>query len=324
MIRSEVCYLLPVEFERIQAETLADSILQQVVLFVQRGFPKKPDDKIAPFASHKSQLSIFRNCLMFGDRVVVPVSLQPQVLAILHESHSGIVRMKSLARRYVWWPKMTEHIEQLARQCDACMSSSSNPPQCTVPWPEAKQPMDRVHVDFAGPFRGFMWIIIVDSYTKFPEVYPLTSTTTDKTITILNSVFARFGFPRELVSDNGPQFTSSDFKEFCKSRSIQHILTPPYHPMSNGLAERFVRTFKEALQEIKKGGSIQDDVAAFLLNYRSTPHPSTLKAPAELMFNRSIRSKLALVQPPPRSSEVFKNSAFSKLRCEPKRLGPNV
>ena len=87
----------------------------------------------------------------------------------------------------------------------------------------------------------------MDAHSKWPEVVQMSTTTAPKTIEVLQVVFSRNGLPEQLVSDNGPQFTSNDFAHFMKANSIKHIRSAPYHPSSNGLTERFVQTFKRAI-----------------------------------------------------------------------------
>ena len=106
-------------------------------------------------------------------------------------------------------------------------------------------------MDFAGPFQGSMFMVIVDAHSKWLEVVPMSTTTTEKTLDVLRSMFARYGLPEQLVSDNRPQFISSEFERFMKVNGIKHIRTSPYHPASNGEAERFVQTFKHSLKASK-------------------------------------------------------------------------
>ena len=87
----------------------------------------------------------------------------------------------------------------------------------------------------------------VDAHSKWPEVVTMSATTSQHTIDALRSLFSHYGLPEQLASDNGPQFTSAEFAQFLKDHGIKHILSAPYHPSSNGLAERFVRTFKRAM-----------------------------------------------------------------------------
>ncbi|XP_064460281.1 uncharacterized protein K02A2.6-like [Ornithodoros turicata] len=117
------------------------------------------------------------------------------------------------------------------------------------------------------------------------------STSAPATTTTLRDIFIRHGLPEQLVTDNGPQFTSQAFKEFLQQHGIQHILTPPYHPKSNGQAENFVRTLKNAP---RRGGTGKEAIQSFLLQYPITPHVTTGKSPCMLLVGRQLRSVLDL------------------------------
>ena len=100
----------------------------------------------------------------------------------------------------------------------------------------------------------------------------------------MKNSFARHGIPETVISDNGRQFTSADFKNFANSWNFQHVTSSPHFPQSNGAAERAVKTAKEILK--------QDDVFLALLTYRATPIPELGASPAELAFNRKLRTTL--------------------------------
>ena len=115
---------------------------------------------------------------------------------------------------------------------------------------------------------------------------------------VLRAMFARHGLPEQLVSDNGPQFTSSEFEQFLKGNCIKHILSAPYHPASNGLAERFIQTLKCTLKASEKDGkTLQHRLAEFLFEYRATPHATTNESPSELFLKRRIRTRFDLMLP---------------------------
>ena len=123
-------------------------------------------------------------------------------------------------------------------------------------------------------------------------------TTTDRTFAALRHVFSSHGIPVQIVSDNGPQFTSSDFAKFLKQNGIKHSRTSPYHPDSNGEAERFVRTFKEAMKAGRNDGLILSHrLSSFLLSYRTTPHSTTGVPPCELLMERHLRTRFDLLKP---------------------------
>ncbi|CAH8540722.1 unnamed protein product, partial [Schistosoma mattheei] len=166
-------------------------------------------------------------------------------------------------------------------------------------WPSPEEPWSRIHVDFAGPFQGTYFLVCVDAYSKWPEIFPINQITSQQTIMKLRQLFSRFGVPDVLVTDNGTQFISSIFSDFCKRFGVKHVRSPPYHPQSNGQAERFVDTFKRALLKAKGEGKIEEILDDFLLVYRTTPNPSTPNqmSPAEIMFGRKVRTALDAMKP---------------------------
>ncbi|XP_062558023.1 uncharacterized protein K02A2.6-like [Armigeres subalbatus] len=132
---------------------------------------------------------------------------------------------------------------------------------------------------------------------------------------MLQGIFARFGMPETIVSDNGRQFVSEQFELFCDSNGILHLKTPPFHPQSNGLAERFVDTFKRTLKKITAGGeSLSEAINTFLLCYRSTPNRSAPegKSPAELLLGRNLRTSLDLLRPPTAYHKIENNKQDSQ------------
>ena len=139
------------------------------------------------------------------------------------------------------------------------------------PWPTPNCAWERTHIDFVGPLEGLMFLIVVDAFSKWPEVVQMSSTTATGTIKELTRIFAQQEFPKVLVSDNGTQFTSQEFQSYCQQHGIQHIRSPPYYPQSNGQAERFVDTFKRTFKKLRGEGATSDVIQKFLWTYRSTP-----------------------------------------------------
>ena len=186
---------------------------------------------------------------MWGIRVIEPSKHRGHILQELHRDHPGSSRMKSLARSFVWWPGMDKGLENLAKACSSCQRNKHAPvpaPLHPCTWPT--KPWQRIHMDFAGPLMGTSFLVIVDAHSKWPEVFEMSSTSTSKTITVLRQLFAKYGLPEQVVSDNGPQFTSDEFRHFVKDNGIKHIRCAPYHPASNGAVERFNQTFKQTLR----------------------------------------------------------------------------
>lgn len=292
---------LPVLCSDVCKETRSDSTMSQVMEMVATGrFSQVTDanNVLAPYVNRKDELTTQQGCLMWGWRVVIPPKLRSRVLAELHTGHPGVVRMKAVARSYVWWPGIDAQIEQLSKTCHSCQTTQKAPgPSPLHPWKWPESPWQRIHVDFAGPFEGHMYLVVVDAHSKWPEVCVMESTTSTKTIQVLRGLFSRYGLPEVLVSDNGPQFTSEEFQTFLKSNGVTHTRSAPFHPATNGLAERLVQTFKRALRCSKGPTSIQQRLDTFLLAYRNTPHATTKESPAMLFLHRRLRSRLDMLKP---------------------------
>jgi len=118
------------------------------------------DPLMKPYYSRRNELTNHRGCLMWGIKVIIPVKLRERVLSLLHVSHPGIVRMKSLAKSYVWWPGIDSDLEHLSRRCNGCLMEQKSPAKVQLhPWEWPTQSFERIHVDYAGPFLGqmFFW-----------------------------------------------------------------------------------------------------------------------------------------------------------------------
>ena len=124
----------------------------------------------------------------------------------------------------------------------------------------------------------------------------MSKTTADATITELRRLFSSYGLPDQVVSDNGPQFVSEEFKSFPKSNGVKHIHCSPYHPSSNGAVERFVQTFKKAMLAQSTKLSFQQWLMLFLLTYRITPYSTTNVAPYTLFLN-DVKTRFDLMRP---------------------------
>ena len=222
------------------------------------------------------------------------------ILTELHEGHPGIARMKSIARSRVWWPKIDQEIEKVTREYQPCNKTRRAPPASPLlswSWPTA--PGQRVHVDFAT-HQEKHYLIMVDAHSKWPEVIgPRKTTTADSTINATRNIFVTYGLPTQVVRNNGPPFQSAEHEEFLRQNGIQRILVSPHHPSSNGLAERFVQTFKYAMESSADdpASSIQRRIQNFLISYRSTPHATTGSSTAKLFLQRELRTRLSLVTP---------------------------
>ena len=235
-----------VTFCDIQREMATDPVLSEVLKRLQHRWKRvdAASSELFPFLTKRNDLALCYSIILWGRRVVVPTKLRPEVLDIQHETHAGAVRMKALARSFVWWPGIDKQLEELAQNCVACRETCKEPARTTDGvWPTPLSPWHRLHIDSAGPVHGQSLLVIVDATTRWPEIFLTKSTTSQATIAMLQPV-ARFGLPVEIVSDNGPQFASEEFRKFTSGNGIIHRMGAHYHPQSNGLAERMVQSVK--------------------------------------------------------------------------------
>ena len=141
-----------------------------------------------------------------------------------------------------------------------------------------------------------MFLILIDAHTKWIEVCKMKFITSSVTIERLRSIFATHGLPKLIVTDNATTFTSAEFQEFLRLNGIINKTSAPFHPQTNGLAERAVQTFKNAMKKMSDG-SIDTKISRFLFSYRNTPQSTTGTSPAQLLFHRRPRSHLDLLHP---------------------------
>ena len=321
----------PVSAHQIRDWTRRDPQLAPIIQFVQQGWPSfcAEQDQLAPFFDKKTELSIHEGCLLWGSRVVVPTPCREAVLLELHEGHPGCTRMKGLARMYVWWPGITKDIENTVRHCSECQQHQPTPPVAPLhPWAWPTRPWARLHLDYAGPVQGKMILILIDAHSKWIEAICTPSATSSAVIEELRTLFAQFGIPETIVTDNGSCFDSAEIEAFFENNGIKHITSAPYHPASNGLAKRAVQIVKRGLKKITQG-SMRSRLAKTLFTYRLTPQTTTGISPGELLLGRRPRSRLDLLKPHTaerveRSQIKQKEQHDSKSRERKLNVGDNV
>ena len=293
--------VLPLTASDIAKATREDPLYGRVLTAVKTGVFDVKDKTLSPFTNMKDKLTVDAGCLLFGSRVIIPTCQQARLLFELHITHMGVVKMKSLAREYIWWPGINKEIESMAAKCTGCAKYKKKPaPVPLTHWPWATRPMERLHVDF-GDYKGTQLLIVIDAFSKYIWTYVMgKDTTTPRLLRQLDSIFAERGLPTIIVSDNGPQFTSHLFAEHMKSKKIKHVLTPPYHPPSNGMAEVAVGIIKKSLYKMDVSADIptlQNAITAILFQHRQTPTTSTGRTPFEMMDYNKVQTPLSLLRP---------------------------
>lgn len=252
-------------------------------------------EKAKAFKLFANELCFARNILLRGTRIVIPQSLREQTMQLAHEGHPGMTVMKRRLRAKVWWPKMDINVEEFVKKCRGCiLVSAQSAPEPLKRTVLPLTPWELIAIDFLGPLpSGHYLLVIIDYYSRYKEVEIMTKIDSFETIKRLKIIFARFGNPKRMKADNGPQLASTEFKQFCRTNDIELDSTTPWWPQENGEVERQNRSLLKRLIICQsEKGNWQEDLQAYLLMYRSSPHSTTLKTPAELMFNRNIRDKL--------------------------------
>ena len=276
-------------------ETAKDPILSQLMRFVKEGWPHAFSEELKDFKKLENSLSTENGCVFYGLRVIIPSTLRNHILKLLHLGHFGMQRMKQLARSTVYWPRIDFDIEDLCRKCTSCGQFQDKPDKPSIhPWMMPEKPWSRLHLDHAINFLGRNWLVLVDAYSKYPCIHPTTSTSSKSTTAILEQEFAHFGYPHTLVTDNATTFMSQEFQAWCKQRGIVHLTGAPYHPATNGAAERLIQSFKQALR--KSSLPPKEALQEFLMQYRRIPFASGL-SPSELLNGRRIRTKIDTLVP---------------------------
>ncbi|XP_043287520.1 uncharacterized protein K02A2.6-like [Venturia canescens] len=292
---------VPVSADQIRRETNRDVVLSKVLLYTRNGWPESiNDNELKPYAYRANECYIENGIVMWGYRAIIPKKLWPIFLAEIHSTHIGMAKMKMLARQYFWWPNLDKNIEEYVKNCNACMSTAKAPPKAAlIKFREAEAPYERVHIDFLGPFHGKSYLLIIDAYSKWPEIFEMNKTDSNNTIEKLRECFARFGLRQIIFSDNGRQFTSDECAKFCELNGILHRTSAPYHPSTNGQAENAIGTFKRSitktLNECDSRIKMTTIISRYLLTYRNIPHCTTGETPAKLLLGYNVRTRLGFL-----------------------------
>ena len=210
--------------------------------------------------------------------------LQEETLSKVHEGHQGIERCHMRLKRSVWWPGILEQLTEVVAKCPKCMRDASQTREPLMPTPLPTYPWQVIGSDLFM-LNVSTYLLVVEYYSRFPEVTKLPSTVSGSVILVLKTLFVRYRIPEVLCSDNGPQYSSDKFTQFMQSYGVRHITSSPRYPQRNGLSERMVQTVKRLPKR-------SPDPHLALLNYQSTPFPWCNLSPSELLMGRCLRTTL--------------------------------
>lgn len=269
--------------------------------YIINGWPAKLDfEELKPYYKLKHELTHNDGLIFKGNKVLIPPKLQSTVLNNVHNTHFGITATKNLCQGY-FWPNINRDIEFLIKSCSLCGENkhkTSNKIEYGT-WPLDYGPMERVHIDFAGPLNhlgGKYLFILVDSFSKWPEIMIVNDVSCKTVIMCLRKIFSRFGVAKTVVSDNGTGFVGEESRAYLDKIGCKHLTIAPYHPKSNGLAERMVQTIKSYLKvTLTSFSKFQEMIDKFLFIYRLISCNTTGASPSKLMLGRQMNSNLQLI-----------------------------
>lgn len=294
---------LPVNAAKIRKKTRVDPELSKVFYYTREGWPTQGiDESLKPYSIRSHEIGIDEGLLLWGYRVIIPQKYRKELIEEIHATHMGSTKMKSLARQYFWWPNLDKDLENCSKNCIPCNTFSQNPPRANlIKYPQAKEVGERVHVDFLGPLNSKFDFIIMDSFSKWPEVYEMPSINAEATVSKVKDYCSRYRLPKLIISDNGRQLVSKEFEHFCLVNEIKHKLSATYHPSTNGAAENAVKSFKTGLKKAlidPRNSSVKIEVliSRYLFAYRNSPHCLTGETPSKLMFNRKLQTRFDLLR----------------------------
>ena len=216
-----------------------------------------------------------KNLLFMGDRLIVPASKHSSVLQLIHVGHMEIERCKARARLCVYWPHINEDIENTVKSCTVCNKfCNSIHKEPMIPHQLPDRPWEQVSADYFT-LCNQDYLLVVDFYSKYPEVIPMMSKTANATIAALTSSLL---ITCHLIAKN-----------FLKKWSFKVVTSSPKYPQSNGLAERNVQAIKKLLKKAREG---ENDEQLALLELCNTPITGMSYSPAQLLMNRRLRGSL--------------------------------
>ena len=284
------------KLQSIREATQADDELCALRAVIVDGWPESQRHLAAPlrpYWSCRDELAVEDGLIMKGDRLVIPLSLQAEVLSKLHEAHQGIEKTRLRARSCVYWKSIIKDIDDIVRKCDTCQRLQKR--QAHEPLMQHELPTRSWQIVGTDLFaiREDTYLLICDYYSKFPFVYGIEGkVTSDAIISKMSEVFAENGSPNKVVSDNGGHHSSQAFRNFAAVWCFDHVTSSQHFPQSNGFIERQVQRGSE---EAKKAAMSRSNPQKALLALRSTPIDSHLPSPAEILNARKYKSNLPVI-----------------------------
>jgi transposase InsO family protein len=322
-VKLKICSLnLNVPAEKLPdlaTETASDTELAAVKQLIMEGWPEQRHqvpELVRSYWNYRDELSVIDGVIVKNlYKVVIPASRRPQMLKFIHEGHQGITKSKLYASSSVFWDTINKDITKMTTECPVCIRNSAS--QKAEPMKLHDVPTRewlKLGLD-VFEFDGKYFLIVVDYFSKFCFVRRIGGLSTKETVETLKQIFQDNGIPEILMTDQGTNFMSHEFNEFCVEYQVKHVCSSAHHHQSNGLAERYVQTVKNTL---KKCSQDKTDHHLALLALKATPIDSTLPSPAELLQHRRFRTRLPQVRP-----DAERDDTIEKLKLKQDKIEKN-
>ena len=296
------------ERDEMLQETNKDEELQSLKHYISTGWPAKRSQIpvfLHPYWNFRDELTVESGILMKNSKVLIPETLKQKYLKQIHQGHQGIEACRSRAREFVFWVNINSDLKEMVEKCDICQSQQNSTASVQKYVSEVPpHPWHTLGSDLFY-FQRIDFLVVVDYFSKYLIVRKLPSSTSSAVIKELGMIFSEFGNPLVFRSDNGPCYSSQEFKFFMQNWLVEHRTSSPHYPQSNGLAESMVKVSKNLIEK-----SIKQDLPwnRLLLDYRCTPISSEIPSPAEILFGRKFQSSISILP-----SQVL-NDRISKQR----------
>ena len=303
-----------VTLKQVKKATSADPTLQKLANSIARGFPTDKsllEPELKNYWPYRDELSVEDGAIYRGVRVLIPAALRPDMLKKIHSSHLGVEATIRKARDSIYWPSIHNDITSICLHCQTCQAhqpSNSKEPMKSQPIPQRRWQICSTDL---FTLKTTDYLIVVDNLTKYWEVEQLPNTTANEIVQKTKAIFARQGIPELLISDNGAQYTSKEYKVFKNEWGFEHYTSSPHHSQGNGTAEAAVKVVKRMFKKA-------DDPYLAILEHRCTPD-ATGYTSSQKLNSRKIRSTVPIkpseLEPKTvPTQEIIKSQILSKQR----------
>lgn len=264
----------------------------------------------AEFFYNQSGILCRKGTNEFGEdieQIVLPTLLRRKAFKAAHSTLvSGHLNYKYTAQKirpHFYWPGIYKDVRVWCSACDTCQKYNPGRGERAPlhPLPVVKTPWSWIAFDLVGPLnrtkRGHKYLLTcIDLSTRYPEAIPVKSTEVRHLIDPLFKILSQHGIPERVLTDQGPQFTSKLFGELCSKIGVEHVMTTPYRPQSNGCLERFHKTFKLCLAKSPESSENWDLLTPYVLfALREATNRSTGHSPFSLLYGRPIRGPASIL-----------------------------